>query len=235
MGWWEADDLALGDEPLDELHRSLREVAASYVEALERPPTVAELERLLALVLGSLTPDQVSGLEEKDVTAVAVKSKKGPRKHTFAVGDTAAIPLPDGTWGFGRVISRRAGTTEAVVEVFRRRSPAPLAGPDVTETGRLMPVMVVPGLNCFENGRWPVLAKDPEFRAPDHDQVRFKLWNGGRRYSVHDIELRSLAQEVDEDDVPPNAIDMEEFTDSSWHDTRRHEAAILAELEEHGL
>ena len=207
MGWWESDaGLTLGDGPLDELHRSLREVAASYRTALERPPTVAELEQLLTLVLGSLAPDHVGGLEEKSVTGVAVRTKKAPRKHRWDVGDVFAIPLPDGSYGFGRAISKLAQRDELCVEYFAHRGELPLAGPDVVERPRLGAVARVSAFDSLESGRWPIIARNPGFRAPDHDEIRFQFRSGDTS-TVFDVDHVVLERDVPQSEVPDDVPD----------------------------
>jgi hypothetical protein len=52
MGWWDAGDGALvGDQPLDALGAALAEVAASYQEKWNRPPSVDEWRKMLAKAL----------------------------------------------------------------------------------------------------------------------------------------------------------------------------------------
>ena len=237
MGWWETEDgLTLGDGPLDELHRSLREVSSSYTQAVERPPSIGELQVLLALVLDSLGPDQVSGLEERAVTAVAVRTKAGPRKHRYAAGDVFAVPLDDGTFGFGRVVNDDRTKSEVVVEFFAHRSHAPLAAPDVVDAGRLGNVQKVYAGSSLENGRWPVLHRTPGYRAPDHDEIRFQFSQGGGKFTLLPIEGQAIAFDLARDELPEDLPYSDEFTpDGNRERPARMEAALTLRLTAAGL
>lgn len=213
MGWWETEDgLTLGDQPLDELHRSLRKVGTSYAAALGRPPTVAELEHLLALVLDSLTPDQVGGLEEVVVSGVMVKTRKGRRKQAYEPGDLFALPLPGGGFGFGRVLWKpQPDRGFAVVEVLARRASVPVTSTDVKDEPRLLAPALLGGDITLGRGLWPIFAHEPGFRAPDHDDIRFTFHGiGGGR--ITDINREMVQEGLAREDLPT------EFTASDQYD-----------------
>ena len=139
----------------------------------------------------------MSGLEEKAVTAVTVKTKKGgTRKQKYAAGDVFAVPAGDDTYGFGRILFADVDQGEVALEFFRHRADAPLASPDVVDTGRLGNVAWVWAGNSIATSRWPVLHHTPGYRAPDHDEIRFQFWGGGDRYMMKDIEGRVIVRDV---------------------------------------
>jgi hypothetical protein len=61
MGWWkvQGSDNTIGDLPLDVLEKAVSSVLADYQEALARPPSIAEWECLLRLVLSSRETERV--------------------------------------------------------------------------------------------------------------------------------------------------------------------------------
>jgi hypothetical protein len=58
MGWWEAGDGLIGDEPLDAIGDTLHDVIAMYNEAHGRPPTQEEWAALLNTALHSVLPKE---------------------------------------------------------------------------------------------------------------------------------------------------------------------------------
>lgn len=212
MGWFQTEDgLTLGDAPLDILHAAVRELAGAYREAVGRPPTLAEVERLIRVVLAGCTPEHVQDLAGKEVSAVTIKTKKAATKHKWAVGDAFAVPLPDGTFGFGRILTCPTAAT-AVVELLRHRASVPLAGPDALASGRVFPPVYVHALHTFENGRWPIYGHDPGFRAPDHAELRLVLWQGGDSYQLFTADKQLLGSDFTKAQVPKDAIDLDRST-----------------------
>jgi hypothetical protein len=215
MGWFQTEDgLTLGDAPLDVLHAAVRELAGAYQEAVDRPPTLAEVERLVRVVLAGCTPEHVQDLVGKEVSAVTIKTKKAATKHKWAVGDAFAVPLPDGTFGFGRVVWR-VNDGEAVVELLRHRARVPLAGPDALSSGRIFPPVYINAHHTFETGRWPIYGHDPGFRAPDHDDLRIVLWQGADRHQLFTVEKRLLGSNLPKAQAPADAIDFRRCTRDS--------------------
>ena len=237
MGWWEtADGLTLGDGPLDELHRSLRDVAESYRNAVGRPPTVAELEHLLALVVDSLGEQEMDGLDGLSVSAVVMKTKKGKRRVAAAVGDVFAIPLPDGTFGFGRILHDDT-RGELTVEFFSRRGRMPFTDPDVVHEPRLRPPARVAAFYSVASGRWPVLFHHEGFRAPDHDEIRFAFSVGaGSAFHLFDLEGRALFRNGTPDQVPAGTPETTEYeTGSAVDHPDLAEADVARLLDDAGL
>lgn len=237
MGWWETEDgLTLGDGPLDELHRSVRDVAATYRNAVERPPTVAELQAVLALVLGSLGPDEVSGLDELAISAVTLKTKKAPAKRKYATGDVFAVPLDDGTFGFGRIVHADTYKGEVYVEFFPYRSATPLAAPDVVDLGRLGNVEKLWAGSSFVNGRWPVLHHTPGYVAPDHDEIRFQFWQGGDRYTLLPIAGLAIGRDLPRSEVPEDLPYSDAYDlDPDMTRPSKLETEVTRRLDEAGL
>jgi hypothetical protein len=61
MGWWkvQGSNSTLGDLPLDTLEKAGSRVLSDYQTVFGRPPTVAEWECLLELVLASRDTERV--------------------------------------------------------------------------------------------------------------------------------------------------------------------------------
>lgn len=234
MGWFQTEDgLTLGDAPLDLLHAAVRELAGAYRAAVERPPTLAEVERLVRVVLAACTPEHVQDLAGKEVAAVSIKTRKAASKHKWAVGDAFAVPLPDGSYGFGRIVACPAAAT-AVVELLRHRASVPLAGPDALSSGRIFAPVYVHALHTFEVGRWPIFGHDPGFRAPDHDELRLVLWQGGDRHQLFTVDKKLLGSELPKSQVPEHAIDLDRSTRDGGKPTRT-EQELQAALDAAGV
>ena len=230
MGWFEdKDGLTLGDTPLDDLRGCLQGVAREYQEAMQRPPTLAELAATLRTVLRGMDEAEVVGLDTAEVIDVILKTKKKPKKGTVATGDTFAARLPDGSYAFGRVLYFDKAHSNTLAEFFRYRSRQPLLPNHALSLGRLTPPISVGLRQSFESKRWAILDHSPNYRAPDHDQIR--QYSGvSAPFHVFDAEFKTVDRAAPE--KPANAMDMDRFFLSQ---PEKLETYLLEELEKAGL
>jgi hypothetical protein len=208
MGWFENDaKQTLGDVPLDILRRTFLDVAREYKQGVGRPPTLEELAELLRLVLSGADTSMIQDLEKRNVSAVKLATKPQPKKQDWETGDSFAVPLPDGTYAFGRVIWRaQPKKGMGVVEIFRTRSQGPLPEASYKTKGRLLPPVAVNGVVGFEEGRWRIFEHDPGFRAPDHDEIR--VYSAGRdTVQLFDVEYKTVERDLPRAKLPKNATD----------------------------
>jgi hypothetical protein len=212
MGWFEdGSGNLLGDVALDELRNCLVSVAAEYQEAARRPPTLDELRMTLLTVLANVGSDLVGELDTQEVSAIQIKTRKRPTKQKWDTGDHFLISLPDRSFAFGRILWRRQPKKGAgVVEVFRHRSRSPVLRDEIMESGRAVYPFNVNGVFTFEEGRWRIIGRTPDFRAPDHDEIR--LYSDFEDTAdVFDIDFKCVSRDIPIADVPKNAIDMTHY------------------------
>lgn len=213
MGWFkDSEGNVLGDSPLDLARRTLLEIARTYQDANGRPPTLAELQKTLAVVLGSSAGDIAQELNDLDVTGVVIKSKKrGTSKQTWATGDSFWVRLPNDTYTFGRIVVRQPPKKgEALVEFFRHCARVPAYRPAIAGSGRIFGPVNVNGIAAFETGRWRIVDHDPAFRAPDHEAIR--MFSGpGDTIQLFDADYRTVVRTMPRREVPSAAFDKSEY------------------------
>ena len=230
MGWFEdKNGRTLGDAPLDELRKCLLRIGQFYRDAVRRAPAMEEIVETLVNVLNGLDDSTVTGLSSLEVTDIRVKTKKRPRKGSWETGDVFAARLPDGTYAFGRVVWRKPPHSNTLVEFFRYRSTRRrLPVPDAS-LERLFPPMSISGVSLFEKMRWIILDHEPDFRAPDHDQLRQYSGVPGK-WQIFDAEFNTVARDVPE--IPPGATDKNRFT---FDQPEAIEAFLLEALHAEGV
>ena len=108
MGWWsieQADtELLQGDEPYDLMDEALIQIVQSYQQDWDRKPTLAEIVKTVEVVLGS-NLEAYTSEEALELTKFEVRTKKRRKSQPFQVGDFFTIPLGNGQYGFGRILS----------------------------------------------------------------------------------------------------------------------------------
>lgn len=240
MGWFEDNEgRTLGDEPLDVVRRCLVDIAAAYREAVSRPPTLDELQETLAAVLRGSTSEIAAELDDSEVVAVQLKTKKIPAKQAWETGDVFVMPLPDGTYAFGRVVSREPPKKgQGIIEVFRYRSRSPVFHPAIAEAGRLFDPVNIDGIVAFEQRRWRIVAHEPGYRAADRDAIRIYA-EYGENAQLFDAEYRTVVRRLPRSELPKNATDMELYTGYSAKDAAARmgklEQGVAAELDALGI
>ncbi|MCL5102969.1 MAG: immunity 26/phosphotriesterase HocA family protein [Armatimonadetes bacterium] len=107
MGWWTEDEkesvLTIGDEPLDAVGQMMDSVMKAYSEEVGRKPTLREFERTLEIVLAAQISEFHDINPDIELSSVALKLKRQPRRQRIARGDYFSVPLPSGGYGFGRI------------------------------------------------------------------------------------------------------------------------------------
>ena len=233
MGWFEdGEGRVLGDTPLDETRRYLLALAAHYIDAMQRPPTVQELQQTLSLVLSGCDNDIALGLDEQMVTAVRLKMKKRPKKQHWNTGDSFCRPLR------GWLLRLRPHRLETpaqekgagMIEIFRYRSRAPVFHAAVAAAGRLFSPVHVNGLVAFEEGRWRIVGHDSDFRADDHDDIRFYMGSGDE-VDLFTVEYKCVARNLPISEVPAHASNKADYSGGFPEETERR----LAKLEQRVL
>jgi hypothetical protein len=171
MGWFETEDEALvGDEGLDLTGRFLEDLRAAYLDGPGRLPTLAELEATLTIVLGNVGGRWFEELDGHRVVKLALKTKQAATRQTYDVGDIFAIPLTAGDHAFGRYIYDRP-KEGGLIEVYSELRDGPVFDPGVLEARRLGHPLWVSAPAVFEGGEFPILRKDPMFRATGIDKL----------------------------------------------------------------
>jgi len=182
MGWWSPagrDGVAVGDEVFDRTYRYLEEVTALYREGVGRAPTVEELATVLTVALQNHGGSETfEGVDELEVSSVAIKTKKRPKRPRLQVGDVFTIPLEAGKWGFGRIVNLEREWD--LVEIFAHVSPKPRYTPAAIASGRLLPPIPVDVNEAFieGDGRWRVVHSQPGFRLEDLDKLEYDSGTG---------------------------------------------------------
>jgi hypothetical protein len=109
MGWWidkvDGKELIVGDGPYDVLTAALQQVAEEYLEEWDRKPTLAELTHALEVVLAAHLERYTADGDTLELEALKAKTKKRRKSQAYQVGDFFAIPLSDGRYAFGRILS----------------------------------------------------------------------------------------------------------------------------------
>ena len=206
MGWWNPpgkEGATIGDEGLSETYRFLRRLSALYEEALGRKMSVDDFQATLELSLRTNGDESLfSGLEEREVTAVALKIAKRPRRQKYQPGDIFAIPLGDGQFAFGRIMS--LSKRGDLVEIFRYTSDGITDSPEIVKSGRLFHPIYVSGLEVFQDWTWKIVASDPDYAPEDLDSLKFvigapgdlKLVQGDRQTPIRDQDAAGLAHKA---------------------------------------
>jgi hypothetical protein len=181
----------VGDEAFSLTYRYLDELRELYVEALGRKPTVEELGALWGIALAVHGgPAELSDMEEREVTSVAVRTKKRPPRQIVQVGDVFAIPLGPDKFGFGRIVN--LGKSWNLAEIYAHVASSPRYSKEVTSAPRLFaPVTVAMGGAFFEGrGRWRIIHRDPSFVLPDLKTLEY------RAYGDKIVHVNSLVPHV---------------------------------------
>src|SRR5262245_32875389 len=104
MGWWKLDDgRVVGDGPLDLAEEFLSDVSREYLNDQRRKPTLEEILASLAAVLRNRADEFTEDSADVVIEDLLAKTRKRPKKQQIQVGDVFAVPLGDGSLGFGRV------------------------------------------------------------------------------------------------------------------------------------
>jgi hypothetical protein len=163
MGWWEqGSDIVIGDEPADIVGEMMEKLVDAYKQDLHRKPTVREIEANLMFVLGAHLDELADGVDGYEVSGVAIKLKKEPKRQRMTLGDVFAVPLPSGGYGFGRILRMCGGPYSAVlyVECLDVYSVSILPVSEVLEHEQLLKPLC--DYYAIVERRWKVLGNVPD-------------------------------------------------------------------------
>jgi hypothetical protein len=118
MGWWEEDDLVIGDEPIDRLAHALEAIRQEYHDEFGREPTLAEVARFTEIALRTVLDAASDNARIEPTVKIRAKPMK---KQRVNIGDVFVIRLKK--CHYGRVIKKSALTQ---VELYRQTSERPL-------------------------------------------------------------------------------------------------------------
>lgn len=178
MGWWadkkEEQELIVGDDAYDILSEALVQVARMYEEEWKRKPTLAELVHSLEVVLGADPERYVEEGDTLELISLRAHTRKRRRSQPYKVGDFFAIPLEEGQYAFGRILSdllaERMGMLIGIYNITSTRilTPAELRG---------LPFMFSPFYSSdqgWKTWRWRILGHmslaENEFNYPNFKQ-----------------------------------------------------------------
>ena len=166
MGWWDEDELTLGDEPFDICRCALQQIISKYEHHVHRPPTLQEVLVYFRHALNTAGADALPDLESIEVQSISIKSRKTPKRQNYAIGDYFAIPL-DGEFAYGRYVHDSA---DALVEIYELFTDTMLTFRQLLQ--RRPPVRTwkyVFSRPAFQRRRWIVLGSaeiDPDYDFP---------------------------------------------------------------------
>lgn len=117
-------------------------------------------------------------------------------------GSVFSVPLPDGTYAFGRLMNAKDGAN--IAEFFRARRNTPEFDPAILQAGRLFgPVGVLAGDIEGPNRKrpWKVVHKDPEYYPDDLYDIPFFRGTGAGtwRYFTLNDDREILGPVADKD------------------------------------
>lgn len=194
MGWFETEafpDCLIGDDALDLTGAYLDELLAAYLDGVERKPTLAEFEATLVTVIGRVGGRWFSELDGQQLVKLAAKTKKAAKRQACAVGDIFAIPLRAGDFAFGRYIHDEP-KSGGLIEVFAGVRPRPVLDAELLASGRMGTPLFVSGSATIENGDFPVLRREPDFRPEGLDALEFLDGSPSNGYSVVRFDRRVI-------------------------------------------
>jgi hypothetical protein len=197
MGWWNAagkEEVIIGDEGLDETYHYLRRMGELYREALSRTMTIEEFKTTLEISLRTNGDDTLfSGFEEREVVAVTIKLGKRAKRQKYQVGDLFAIPLGEGKFAFGRIMS--VSKDGSIVEIFRYVSDGIRESPDIGKSGRLFHPIYISATELFQTGQWRIIASDTNYVPEDLPSLKFVYGTSGDRKVVQGNRERHISDD----------------------------------------
>jgi len=209
MGWWslpEDSSVYLGDEVMDVTYTYLEQLVALYGEALQRKPTIRELQAVLRLALwvnGEKCVDDLA--ETRQVDAVAIKTSVRPKRQKYQVGDIFAIPIGQRHL-FGRIINLDDGWD--LIEVFTYSAKTPRYTPEITQAARLLPPLGINPRDLFGEWRWRIVRSEPGTAPSDVASLRYRMGTPGNYKWVKVNGFKPCGKLTDEEAtcLPPWAI-----------------------------
>jgi hypothetical protein len=204
MGWWSVkhsgEELIQGDAPYDILGDTFEQLAQEYEEEWDRKPTLAEIVYAIETVLAASIDKYASDGDELEIVDLAVKTKKRRKSQSFRVGDFFAIPLGDGLYAFGRILSDlEANDLGMLVGIYDRVSKRILSPMELKRTE----FMVTP-FHCTDEGwktrRWKIIGNMPvehsEYTYPKYKEgfegLGWWIVHGDKKYEATEEEVRDL-------------------------------------------
>lgn len=120
----------------------------------------------------------------------------------IAIGDVFSVPLPDGSFAFGRQMNATDGAN--IAEFFRTRHDAPVYDPAILQSGRLFGPVGILADNIEHKRRkrpWKIVHKDPDYRPEALYDIPFLRGSGPGRWSYFTLEdeFTDLGRVSDED------------------------------------
>jgi hypothetical protein len=181
MGWWSLDDnisLEIGDEALDETYDYIKRISEIYERDKKRKIHLKELELLMTVVLSTSGNEyKFFGLDDTRIKKITIQTQKRPVRQKYSAGDIFYFPVNDEQFGFGRIY--KLGGTWNLAEIFNYVDKTPLYSPDILESGRLFPPVLINPTEAFEEWRWKVIHSDNDFYPYDVEELAYVMGDNG--------------------------------------------------------
>ncbi|MBA4491924.1 Imm26 family immunity protein [Paracoccus sp. S1E-3] len=118
-------------------------------------------------------------------------------------GDIFAVPLPDGSYAFGRLMNAKDGAT--IAEFFRARRDTPDFDEGIVQSGRLFAPtgILITDIESRNRKRpWKVIHKDPEYYPDDLYDLRFFQGMGSGTWTYYTLnDQRETLGPVSDEDI----------------------------------
>jgi hypothetical protein len=135
MGWSLLDEnkpkskAYIGDDPFDVVSECFAKVRKLYQREWKRKPTLAELIGTVEAVLDAQLPDHTSDGASAELIEIRFKTRKIPRRQTYAVGDVLQAKMKGGDLIFARLFE--IDDSVPMVGVYDSRGMSPLNIPEI--------------------------------------------------------------------------------------------------------
>ncbi len=117
-------------------------------------------------------------------------------------GDVFCVPLPDGSYGFGRLMNAKDGAI--IAEFFRIRRQTPDFDFAIIQSGRLFaPVGVMSDSIAYRNRKrpWKVIHKDSDYYPDDLYDLHFYCGYGPGKWQYFTLYERKPLGPVSDEDI----------------------------------
>jgi hypothetical protein len=188
-------DPVLGDRILDAGKEFVRLVSRALSKGAQKKPSLDEFLDAVAASMVAVNDDGLRDVHASSEVTLSAKLAKRPVEQKYAVGDTFAIPLPDGRFAFGRIVFQNRSNLN--LEIFRQTGKAAAITPEILSSGRLVILNMTGGREGFGDWRWRILGHDPAYKlsAADRNTVVYHTVSGYQLISLDGRVLRVVPLE----------------------------------------